>query len=93
MLTVVVARPPRFGGKVASVDAKAALGEPGVVDVKPIPSGVAVYAQGMYPAMQGPRRLKVTWDDTGAEKRGTDAADRGVPRARAQAGRGRGTAW
>jgi isoquinoline 1-oxidoreductase beta subunit len=72
MLTVMVARPPRFGGKVASFDAKEALAQPGVVDVKQISSGVAVYAQGTYPAMQGRSRLKVTWDETGAEKRGTE---------------------
>ncbi len=72
MLTVLVARSPRFGGKVASFDAKEALAQPGVVDVKQISSGVAVYAQGTYPAMQGRSRLKITWDDSGAEKRGTD---------------------
>jgi isoquinoline 1-oxidoreductase beta subunit len=72
MLTVLVARPPRFGGKVASFDAKEALAQPGVVDVKQISSGVAVYARGTYPAMQGRARLKVTWDDTSAEKRSTE---------------------
>jgi isoquinoline 1-oxidoreductase beta subunit len=72
MLTVLVARPPRFGGKVASLDAKEALAQPGVVDVKQISSGVAVYAQGTYPAMQGRAHLKITWDDSGAEKRSTE---------------------
>ena len=72
MLTVMVARPPRFGGKVASFDAKEALTQPDVVDVKQISSGVAVYARGTYPAMQGRDRLKVTWDDDGAEKRSTE---------------------
>ncbi|MPZ38388.1 MAG: molybdopterin-dependent oxidoreductase [Rhizobiales bacterium] len=72
MLTVVVARPPRFGGKVASLDAKEALAQPGVVDVKQISSGVAVYAQGTYQAMQGRSRLKITWDDSAAEKRSSD---------------------
>ena len=36
MLTVVVARPPRFGGTMASFDAAEALKIKGVVDVKPI---------------------------------------------------------
>ena len=55
MLTVVVARPPRFGGKVASFDATEALAQPGVVDVKQIPSGVAVYAQRHLAGDEGPR--------------------------------------
>ena len=71
MLTVVVARPPRFGGKVASFDAAEALKVKGVVDVKAIGSGVAVYANGMWPALKGREALKVTWDESGAEKRGS----------------------
>ncbi len=69
MLTVVVARSPRFGGKVASFDASDALKVKGVVDVKQIGSGVAVYGDGMWPALKGREALKVTWDDGGAEKR------------------------
>lgn len=71
MLTVVVARPPRFGGKVASFDASEAKKVKGVIDVKQISSGVAVYATGMWPALKGREALKVTWDESGAEKRGT----------------------
>ena len=72
MLTVLVARPPRFGGKVASLDAKEALAQPGVIDIKQISSGVAVYAQGTYQAMRGRDRLKITWDDGAAEKRSSE---------------------
>lgn len=71
MLTVLVAHPPRFGGKVASVDDAEARKIPGVVDVKVLPSGVAVYANGTWPAMKGREALRVTWDDSAAEKRGT----------------------
>ncbi|MFC5396318.1 xanthine dehydrogenase family protein molybdopterin-binding subunit [Bosea vestrisii] len=71
MLTVVVARPPRFGGKVASFDATEAKKVKGVVDIKQIPSGVAVYATGTWPALKGREALKVTWDESGAEKRGS----------------------
>ncbi|KRE22118.1 aldehyde oxidase [Bosea sp. Root483D1] len=71
MLTVVVARPPRFGGKVASFDASAAKTVKGVVDVQQLPSGVAVYATGTWPALKGREALKVTWDESGAEKRGS----------------------
>lgn len=72
LLTVVVARPPRFGGTVGSFDANDARKIPGVVDVKAIPSGVAVYAQGMWPAIKGREVLRVTWDESKAEKRGSD---------------------
>ncbi|POR53171.1 xanthine dehydrogenase family protein molybdopterin-binding subunit [Bosea psychrotolerans] len=71
MLTVVVARPPRFGGKMASFDAAETLKVKGVVDVKPIGSGVAVYATGMWPAIKGREALKVSWDESAAEKRGS----------------------
>jgi len=71
MLTVVVARPPRFGGKLAAYEAAEARAVRGVVDVKEIPSGVAVYAEGMWPALKGRDRLRITWDEAAAEKRGT----------------------
>jgi isoquinoline 1-oxidoreductase beta subunit len=69
MLTVVVARPPRFGGKVAGFDAADARSIPGVVDVKALPTGIAVYAEGMWPALKAREALHITWDDTAAEKR------------------------
>jgi len=69
MLTVVVARAPRFGGKVAGFDAADALAIAGVVDVKQLPSGIAVYAEGTWPALKAREALRITWDDTAAEKR------------------------
>jgi isoquinoline 1-oxidoreductase beta subunit len=72
MLTVVVARPERFGGKVVSFEAADALAVRGVVDVKAVPTGVAVYAEGMWPALKGREKLRVTWDEATAEKRSTD---------------------
>ncbi|MEH2476417.1 isoquinoline 1-oxidoreductase beta subunit [Nitrobacteraceae bacterium AZCC 2161] len=71
MLTVVVARSPKFGGKVASFDATAAKAIAGVVDVKQVPTGVAVYAKGFWPAKMGREALKISWDDSKAEKRGS----------------------
>lgn len=71
MLTVVVARSPRFGGKVARFDASEALKVKGVVDVKQIESGIAVYGTGMWPAIKGRQALDVTWDDSEAEMRGS----------------------
>ena len=71
MLTVVIARPPQFGATVASFDATAAKAVAGVVDVKQVPTGVAVYARGFWPAKTARDLLKITWDDSKAEKRGT----------------------
>jgi len=72
MLTAVVAHPPRFGGKVKSFDGAEALKVPGVVAVHQIPSGVAVVAKNTWAARQGRDALKVTWDESKAEKRGSD---------------------
>ncbi|WP_309089034.1 xanthine dehydrogenase family protein molybdopterin-binding subunit [Phenylobacterium sp.] len=73
MLTAMVAHPPRFGGKVQSFDASEAKKIPGVVEVYQIPSGVAVVAQSTWAAKQGRDALKVTWDESNAEKRGSAA--------------------
>jgi isoquinoline 1-oxidoreductase subunit beta len=71
MMTAVVMRPPRFGGKVASFDATQARAVPGVVDVVQIPRGVAVIGRDMWSAKKGREVLQVTWDESGAEKRST----------------------
>ncbi|HZK98448.1 MAG TPA: xanthine dehydrogenase family protein molybdopterin-binding subunit [Caulobacteraceae bacterium] len=73
MLTAMVAHPPRFGATVGNFEATAARKVPGVVDVFQIPTGVAVTATGAWAARQGRDALKVTWDETRAEKRGSDA--------------------
>jgi isoquinoline 1-oxidoreductase beta subunit len=72
MLTALVARSPKFGGKVLSFDATAAKAVPGVVDVLMVPTGVAVYARGFWPAKTARDLLKISWDDSKAETRGTD---------------------
>jgi isoquinoline 1-oxidoreductase beta subunit len=72
MLTVVVARPPRFGSKVAGFDAAAARSIPGVVDVKQLPTGIAVYAEGVWPALKGREALRITWNDAAAESRSSE---------------------
>lgn len=71
MMTAVVARPPRFGAKVVSFVADKAKAVPGVVDVVQIPRGVAVVGRDMWSAKKGREALAVTWDESGAEKRGT----------------------
>ena len=40
----------------------------GVVDVKTLPSGVAVYANGTWPALKARDLLKITWDDSRAPR-------------------------
>ncbi len=72
MMTAMVMRPPRFGGKVQSIDATAAKAVPGVVDVVQIPRGVAVVARDTWSAKKGREALRVSWDESAAEKRGTD---------------------
>jgi isoquinoline 1-oxidoreductase subunit beta len=71
MLVAVVARPPRFGAQVASVDATRARAVPGVVDIRQVPSGVAVYARATWPAIRARDLLKIAWDESAAETRGS----------------------
>ncbi|MFO8175881.1 MAG: molybdopterin cofactor-binding domain-containing protein, partial [Longimicrobiales bacterium] len=63
MLYAVVARPPQFQGSVRSFDASDALAVPGVVDVKEVPAGVAVYATDTWSAIQGRQALTVEFDE------------------------------
>jgi isoquinoline 1-oxidoreductase subunit beta len=73
MLVALLQRPPWFGGTVKSFDATAAKRVPGVVEVVQVPRGVAVVANGFWAAKQGRDALRVEWDDSKAEKRGTAA--------------------
>ena len=73
MLTAMVAHPARFGAVVKSFDAMAARKIAGVVDVFQVPGGVAVTATDTWAAHQGREALKVEWDESKAEKRGSDA--------------------
>jgi isoquinoline 1-oxidoreductase beta subunit len=70
---VLVARPPVFGGKVKKFDASKAKAVAGVIDVIKVDtdrggSGVAVVANGYWPAKQGRDALAVEWDTAGLEK-------------------------
>ena len=66
LLTAVVARCPVFGGKAAGFDASRALQVPGVRRVVQIDSGVAVVADGYWPAVQGRDALEVRWEEGAA---------------------------
>jgi isoquinoline 1-oxidoreductase subunit beta len=63
MLTAVIARPPVFGGKVRSFDATKTRAFPGVVDVFSVRAGVAVVANGFWPAVKGRELLQIVWDE------------------------------
>lgn len=72
-LTALVARPPVFGARIASMDHSAARAVKGVKAVLRIPldrnaEGVAVVADGYWPAKQGRDALKLQWDTAGVEK-------------------------
>jgi isoquinoline 1-oxidoreductase beta subunit len=63
LLVAVVARSPVFGGKVKSFDASKAKAVPGVRQVVEISSGIAVVADGYWPAKKGRDALEITWDE------------------------------
>jgi len=77
-VTVVVARPPVFGAKVAKFDAGAARAVKGVLDVLEVDldrgaRGVAVFAKGYWPAKQGRDALNAEWNTADVEKVSSDA--------------------
>lgn len=72
-LTAVVARPPMFGARLTSVDDKAARAVKGVKAVLRVPldrgaEGIAVIADGYWPAKQGRDALKLEWNTAAVEK-------------------------
>lgn len=73
MVRAVIARAPKFGGKVKSFDDSAARAVPGVVEVVQVPNGVAVLAKDTWSAKRGREALKIEWDDSAAETRSTAA--------------------
>jgi isoquinoline 1-oxidoreductase beta subunit len=71
MVTALVLRPPRFGATPGDIDTSEAEKVPGFVKAATVSSGVAVYAESFWQAKVARSKLKVTWDETNAEKRGT----------------------
>lgn len=72
-LTAVVARPPVFGAKLTAVDDAATRAMPGVKAVLRVPldrgaEGVAVIADGYWPARQAREALKLQWDTSAVEQ-------------------------
>jgi isoquinoline 1-oxidoreductase beta subunit len=72
MLTAVIARAPRFGATVKSFDATAARRVKGVTHVVQVPTGVAVVATKFWAARKGREALRVMWDESRAESRGSE---------------------
>lgn len=72
MLTALLQRAPLFGATMKSFDATKAKAVPGVVDVVQISNGVAVVAKNFWAASKGREALVIEWDETNAEKRGSD---------------------
>ncbi|MBN7796604.1 xanthine dehydrogenase family protein molybdopterin-binding subunit [Parahaliea mediterranea] len=73
LLTAVIAWPPAFGATLKSYKADKALQVKGVVDVVEIPEGVAVVAEGMWPAIKGRRALELDWDTARAGPASSEA--------------------
>ncbi|WP_438465529.1 molybdopterin cofactor-binding domain-containing protein [Marinomonas sp. PE14-40] len=74
MLYVAIHRSPKFGGKVSSFNLDGAKKIGGFVDAKPLANkaGIAVYAKNTWAAFKARDALKVSWDFSGAETRGTE---------------------
>ncbi|HEX7417574.1 MAG TPA: xanthine dehydrogenase family protein molybdopterin-binding subunit [Steroidobacteraceae bacterium] len=62
MLIAMVARPPVFGAQVRSFKDTATRAVAGVVDVKQVPSGIAVLATNTWAARRGREALEIDWD-------------------------------
>lgn len=73
LLVAVIAHPPTFGAKYKSFDATAAEKVKGVRAVLPIDldrgaKGIAVIADGYWPAKMGRDALQIEWDTSGVDK-------------------------
>ena len=91
MLVAVIAHPPVFGAKVKTFDAAAAQKVAGVRAVLPVEldrggRGVAVVANGYWPAKTGRDALKAEWDTRGPREGRQHEAAGAVPRAGAHTG-------
>lgn len=63
MLVALIARPPVFGATLKAVDDGKAKAVDGVKAVVTVPAGVAVVADGFWPALKGRRALHLDWDE------------------------------
>ena len=63
MVFAVIARPPVIGAKLEKVNDTAARAIAGVVDVKEIPAGVAVFGTNTWAAKKGRDALEIVWNE------------------------------
>ena len=63
LLTALIARPPVFGGKVKSFNADKTKAIRGVKHVVETDRGIAVVADGFWPAKLGREELEIEWDE------------------------------
>jgi isoquinoline 1-oxidoreductase subunit beta len=71
MAIALVARSPLFGATVKKFDPSKSKAMPGVLDVVQISTGIAVIAKSFPAAKQGRDALRIEWDESKAERRGT----------------------
>lgn len=74
MVTAVILRSPRFGGRLVEFDASA-VDAAGFVAAHALPNGagVAVFGRNSWAAIRAREQITATWDDSAAETRSTDA--------------------
>jgi len=63
MLVAVIARPPVFGATLKKFDDEKARAVAGVKAVTHVPAGVAVVAEGFWPAVKGREALRLEWEE------------------------------
>lgn len=73
MLKAVIARAPSFGATVKSFDATRARAVKGVIEVKQVPSGVAVIAEHTWAALKGREALQIEWDESAGRALSTES--------------------
>ncbi|RST53840.1 xanthine dehydrogenase family protein molybdopterin-binding subunit [Variovorax sp. MHTC-1] len=78
MRYAAVAASPALGGKLVSVDDRAALASPGVRQVVRIDNAVAVIGDHSWAAKQGLAALKIVWDDGPAASVSTASIRKGL---------------
>jgi isoquinoline 1-oxidoreductase subunit beta len=71
MVIASIEKPARFGAILKSFDATEAKSVPGVIEVVPASGGVAVVAKSFPAAQQGRKALKIEWEESKCETRGT----------------------
>lgn len=79
LATAVVVRAPRFGAELQGFDAQEARATPGVIDIIAVSTGVAVIAEGYWPARQAAGKVSARWSDgplKGLDSAAIEAAQR-----------------